>query len=34
METCYTKWRYLGTDCGMCISVCPFKSKPRKYKKM
>ena len=23
-ETCYTKWRYLGTDCGMCISACPF----------
>lgn len=23
-ESCYTKWRYLGTDCGMCISVCPF----------
>ncbi|MEG1409917.1 MAG: reductive dehalogenase domain-containing protein [Terrisporobacter sp.] len=24
VESCYTKWRYLGTDCGMCISVCPF----------
>lgn len=24
VETCYTKWRYLGTDCGMCISACPF----------
>ena len=24
VETCYEKWRYLGTDCGMCISVCPF----------
>lgn len=23
-ESCYIKWRYLGTDCGMCISVCPF----------
>lgn len=23
-ETCYIKWRYLGTDCGMCISSCPF----------
>ena len=23
-ESCYTKWRYLGTDCGMCISACPF----------
>ncbi len=23
-ETCYIKWRYLGTDCGMCIASCPF----------
>ncbi|WP_199533670.1 4Fe-4S dicluster domain-containing protein [Romboutsia maritimum] len=23
-ESCYIKWRYLGTDCGMCISACPF----------
>ncbi|CEO07508.1 4Fe-4S dicluster domain-containing protein [Paraclostridium sordellii] len=23
-ESCYIKWRYLGTDCGICISVCPF----------
>lgn len=24
VESCYAKWRYLGTDCGMCVSVCPF----------
>lgn len=24
VESCYEKWRYYGTDCGMCISVCPF----------
>jgi reductive dehalogenase len=24
VNSCYTKWRYLGTDCGMCISACPF----------
>ncbi|MGL6108002.1 4Fe-4S dicluster domain-containing protein [Romboutsia sp.] len=24
VESCYAKWRYLGTDCGMCISACPF----------
>lgn len=24
VESCYAKWRYLGTDCGMCISICPF----------
>lgn len=23
-ESCYAKWLYMGTDCGMCISVCPF----------
>lgn len=23
-ETCYIKWRYIGTDCGMCIASCPF----------
>lgn len=23
-ETCYIKWLYMGTDCGMCIAVCPF----------
>lgn len=23
-ETCYIKWTYTGTDCGMCISSCPF----------
>ncbi|MGL5328125.1 MAG: 4Fe-4S dicluster domain-containing protein [Peptostreptococcaceae bacterium] len=23
-ESCYTKWLYMGTDCGMCLSVCPF----------
>lgn len=23
-ELCYDKWRSLGTDCGVCISNCPF----------
>ena len=23
-ETCFTKWLYMGTDCGLCIAVCPF----------
>ena len=32
-ESCYTKWRYLGTDCGMCISVCPFSQKLESIKK-
>lgn len=25
-EECYRKWRVLGTDCGICISSCPFSS--------
>jgi len=27
METCYTFWKKSGTDCGICLRVCPF-SKP------
>lgn len=23
-ETCYRRWRSLGTDCGICIANCPF----------
>ncbi len=23
-ENCYNLWRNLGTDCGICISSCPF----------
>ncbi|NLC26690.1 MAG: 4Fe-4S dicluster domain-containing protein [Fastidiosipila sp.] len=23
-ESCYSKWRELGTDCGFCVAVCPF----------
>jgi len=23
-EACYKTWRTLGTDCGICISACPF----------
>lgn len=23
-EDCYKMWRRLGTDCGVCLSVCPF----------
>lgn len=25
-EACYKKWRILGTDCGICLSTCPFSS--------
>lgn len=23
-EKCYERWRSLGTDCGICMSTCPF----------
>ncbi|MBN1651622.1 MAG: reductive dehalogenase [Bacteroidales bacterium] len=23
-EACYTYWTIIGTDCGRCVSVCPF----------
>jgi len=23
-EDCYRVWRRLGTDCGVCLSSCPF----------
>jgi len=23
-ESCYTRWRSLGTDCGICLSSCPI----------
>ncbi len=23
-EKCYDKWQTFGSDCGLCISVCPF----------
>ncbi len=26
-EKCYEMWRRLGTDCGVCLSVCPFSQK-------
>ncbi len=26
-EACYRVWRKLGTDCGLCLSLCPY-SKP------
>ena len=24
VETCYSIWRFYGTDCGICMAVCPF----------
>ncbi|NHZ85606.1 MAG: 4Fe-4S dicluster domain-containing protein, partial [Planctomycetia bacterium] len=24
VENCYTIWRFYGTDCGICMAVCPF----------
>ena len=27
-EACYEVWKRLGTDCGVCLAVCPFLHKP------
>jgi len=27
VETCYGYWRTIGTDCGICMAVCPFSHK-------
>lgn len=27
-ESCYETWRRMGTDCGICISTCPFTKRP------
>ena len=24
VERCYSIWRFYGTDCGICMAVCPF----------
>jgi reductive dehalogenase len=28
METCFHYWRVIGTDCGLCMKVCPFSHPP------
>ena len=28
---CYGYWRWLGTDCGICMSVCPFSHRDTKF---
>ena len=27
VENCYSLWRFYGTDCGICMAVCPFSHK-------
>jgi reductive dehalogenase len=28
VESCLHYWRYLGTDCGLCMKVCPYSHPP------
>ena len=28
VQSCLHYWRYLGTDCGLCMKVCPFSHPP------
>ncbi len=30
-EACYTLWCTLGTDCGRCVSVCPYSHPDNKF---
>jgi reductive dehalogenase len=30
MESCYKFWRRVGTDCSLCLAVCPY-SKPNSF---
>jgi len=27
VESCYGYWRTIGTDCGICMAICPFSHK-------
>lgn len=29
-EACFRTWKELGTDCGVCLAVCPFSRKDKK----
>ena len=28
-EKCYEVWKRIGTDCGVCMKVCPFSNPMR-----
>jgi reductive dehalogenase len=34
MESCYQYWRKAGTDCGICLAVCPFSKPNTLYHRM
>jgi reductive dehalogenase len=34
METCYQFWRRFGTDCTICMAVCPFSKPDTFYHKL
>jgi reductive dehalogenase len=31
VERCYTYWRAVGTDCGICMAVCPFSHRDNAF---
>jgi reductive dehalogenase len=31
VEQCYTFWRKAGTDCGICMAVCPFSHRNNSF---
>ena len=31
VERCYSYWRQIGTDCGICMAVCPFSHRNNRF---
>ncbi len=31
VERCYRYWRLVGTDCGVCMAVCPFSHRDSRF---
>ena len=31
VERCYAYWRQVGTDCGICMAVCPFSHRNNRF---
>ncbi len=31
IEQCYSYWRQIGTDCGICMAVCPFSHRNNRF---
>jgi ferredoxin len=34
VERCYSYWRTVGTDCGICMAVCPFSHRDNAFHRL